>query len=84
MAFYKPEEITEIATNTGVSKVQGSILKMLILGFFGGAFIAFGFLLDIRVMGTMPAEWLCNIYWRRSIPNRPYFSITCWGRLNYR
>lgn len=57
MAFYKPEEITEIATNTGVSKVQSSILKMLILGFFGGAFIAFGFLLDIRVMGTMPAEW---------------------------
>jgi len=57
MAFYKPEEITEIATNTGVSKASAGILKMLILGFFGGAFIAFGFLLDIRVMGTMPAEW---------------------------
>lgn len=57
MAFYKPEEIKEIAVNAGTAKANSTLLKMLILGFFGGAFIAFGFLLDIRVMGTMPAEW---------------------------
>ncbi|WP_010305109.1 formate/nitrite transporter family protein [Kurthia senegalensis] len=57
MAFYKPEEIKEISVNAGAAKANSTLLKMLILGFFGGAFIAFGFLLDIRVMGTMPAEW---------------------------
>ena len=30
---------------------------MLILGFFGGAFIALGYLLDIHVIGTMPKSW---------------------------
>lgn len=57
MAFYKPEEIKDIAINTGAAKANASLMKMLILGFFGGAFIALGFLLDIRIMGTMPAEW---------------------------
>lgn len=30
---------------------------MLVLGFLAGAFIAIGFLLDIRVTGIMPDEW---------------------------
>jgi formate/nitrite transporter len=30
---------------------------VLVLGFLAGAFIAFGFLLDIRVSGNMPKEW---------------------------
>ena len=57
MAVNKPEEITQIAINAGVTKVNSSILKMLILGFLGGAFIALGFLLDIRVSGSMPEAW---------------------------
>ncbi|WP_397537164.1 formate/nitrite transporter family protein [Rummeliibacillus pycnus] len=57
MAFNKPEQITEIAINAGVGKASYSIFKMLVLGFLGGAFIAFGFLLDIRVCGNMPAAW---------------------------
>ncbi|MGQ0415364.1 hypothetical protein ACT4UL_06745, partial [Bacillus sp. HC-TM] len=35
-------------------KAHLSLLPMLILGFFGGAFIALGYLLDIHVIGTMP------------------------------
>ncbi|MGG0658361.1 formate/nitrite transporter family protein [Rummeliibacillus pycnus] len=57
MAFNKPEQITEIAINAGVGKASYSIFKMLVLGFLGGAFIALGFLLDIRVSGNMPEAW---------------------------
>lgn len=38
-------------------KAHLSLLPMLILGFFGGAFIALGYLLDIHVIGTMPKSW---------------------------
>ncbi|GEK34043.1 formate/nitrite transporter family protein [Kurthia sibirica] len=57
MAFNKPAEIADIAINIGVEKVDSTVKKMLVLGFLGGAFIALGFLLDIRVMAAMPAEW---------------------------
>ncbi|WP_102691454.1 formate/nitrite transporter family protein [Rummeliibacillus pycnus] len=57
MAFNKPEQITEIAIGAGIGKASYSIFKMLVLGFLGGAFIAFGFLLDIRVSGNMPEAW---------------------------
>lgn len=57
MSFNKPAEIAEIAVNVGVEKIASPIKKMLVLGFLGGAFIALGFLLDIRVMAAMPAEW---------------------------
>ncbi|MGM7634939.1 formate/nitrite transporter family protein [Bacillus sp. Hm123] len=57
MAFNKPDKITEIAIEAGVGKVKLPIVPMLILGFLGGAFIALGFLLDIRVIGSMPPEW---------------------------
>ncbi|WP_203362604.1 formate/nitrite transporter family protein [Bacillus sp. REN10] len=57
MAFNKPDKITEIAIEAGVSKAKLPVPTMLILGFLGGAFIALGFLLDIRVIGNMPPEW---------------------------
>lgn len=56
MSINKPEEITQIAIDAGVAKANSSILKMLVLGFLGGAFIALGFLADIRVIGNAPAE----------------------------
>ncbi|MGQ0513149.1 formate/nitrite transporter family protein, partial [Bacillus sp. D-CC] len=43
--------------NSGRKKAHLSLLPMLILGFFGGAFIALGYLLDIHVIGTMPKAW---------------------------
>lgn len=57
MAFNKPAEITNIAIGIGEEKANSTIQKMVVLGFLGGAFIALGFLLDIRVMAAMPAEW---------------------------
>ncbi|HGH7178712.1 formate/nitrite transporter family protein [Bacillus luti] len=57
MSVYTPEEITELAANSGRKKAHLSLLPMLILGFFGGAFIALGYLLDIHVIGTMPKSW---------------------------
>lgn len=57
MAFNTPQETAEIAVNAGIKKHQTPLLPLMILGFLAGAFIAIGFLLDIRVIGTMPAEW---------------------------
>lgn len=57
MSVFTPEEITELAANSGRKKAHLSLLPMLILGFFGGAFIALGYLLDIHVIGTMPKAW---------------------------
>ncbi|GJM82821.1 hypothetical protein HMSSN139_53170 [Paenibacillus sp. HMSSN-139] len=41
----------------GIKKAHNPLLTVLILGFLGGAFIALGFLLDIRVISSAPAEW---------------------------
>ncbi|KFN04205.1 formate/nitrite transporter family protein [Bacillus clarus] len=57
MSVYTPEEITTLAANSGRKKAYLPLLSMLILGFFGGAFIALGYLLDIHVIGTMPKSW---------------------------
>nr|WP_269448521.1 formate/nitrite transporter family protein [Metabacillus kandeliae] len=45
------------AIEIGAAKVKLPFLSLLLLGFLGGAFISIGFLLDIRVSGTLPAEW---------------------------
>jgi len=37
--------------------VKLPLLSVLVLGFLAGAFIAFGFLLDIRVIAAAPPEW---------------------------
>lgn len=57
MSFYTPHETAGLAVNAGVKKHQTPLSSLIILGILAGAFIAVGFLLDIRVTGTMPAEW---------------------------
>ncbi len=57
MSVYAPQEIAELAASSGQKKSLLPLLSMLILGFFGGAFIALGYLLDIHVIGTMPKSW---------------------------
>lgn len=56
-SLYSPQQIREIAIETGEKKAKLSLTSILILGFLAGAFIALGFLLDIRVIGTAPKEW---------------------------
>ena len=57
MAYYKPEQIAKLTVETGTKKAKNSLSTVLTLGFLGGAFIALGFLLDIRVIAGAPAEW---------------------------
>lgn len=57
MSLHSPKEIAALAIQAGVNKSRASLANLLILGFLAGAFIATGFLLDIHVIGTLPAEW---------------------------
>ncbi|KFI03623.1 formate/nitrite transporter [Bacillus sp. BSC154] len=57
MAFRKPDEIADAAIEAGVKKIKLPLPSLLVLGFLGGAFIALGYLLDIRVIGDLPKEW---------------------------
>ncbi|WP_239256980.1 formate/nitrite transporter family protein [Listeria ilorinensis] len=57
MAYYSPKEVTDITIKKGIEKANSSFLTLAILGFLGGAFISLGYLLYIRVAGTMPHEW---------------------------
>ena len=57
MAAKTPLEVAQYTAQTGVKKAQNPISSVLILGFLAGAFIALGFLLDIRVIASAPAEW---------------------------
>lgn len=57
MSLHSPQEIAELAVTAGEKKSRMPLLSMLILGFLAGAFIAIGFLLAIRVAGTLPAQW---------------------------
>lgn len=57
MSVQTPTEITNAVVQTGVRKSGLSLLSLLILGFMAGAFIALGFLLDIRVTAMLPHEW---------------------------
>ena len=57
MAAKTPLEVTQYTAQTGVKKAQTPVSSVLILGFLAGAFIALGFLLDIRVIASAPVEW---------------------------
>lgn len=57
MAYHAPSKIAGIAIEAGVQKTKLSLSTMLMLGFLGGAFISLGFLLDIRVTGSLPQQW---------------------------
>lgn len=56
MAFNSPETTAEIVRDVGIKKATSPISKTLLLGFLAGAYIAFGYLLAIRVTGTLPEE----------------------------
>ncbi|WP_409299709.1 formate/nitrite transporter family protein [Peribacillus sp. SCS-155] len=57
MAFHSPQQVAQKAVEAGVRKASLSLLDKLLLGFLGGAFISLGYLLDIRVIASLPAEW---------------------------
>ncbi|PWK13159.1 formate/nitrite transporter family protein [Tumebacillus permanentifrigoris] len=57
MSFHTPQKVAELAVEAGVRKANLPASTLIVLGFLGGAFIAFGFLLDIRVTGNLPKEW---------------------------
>lgn len=57
MAYHKPAHIAEVTVENGIKKAHNPLLTVLILGFMGGAFIALGFLLNIRVVASAPKEW---------------------------
>ncbi|SET37281.1 formate/nitrite transporter [Salinibacillus kushneri] len=56
MSFHPPKKTAELARDHGVKKAHLPLSTMLALGFLAGAFIAFGFLLDIRVTGNLSDE----------------------------
>lgn len=57
MAAKTPLEVAQYTAQTGMKKAQSPVSTVLVLGFLAGAFIALGFLLDIRVIASAPAEW---------------------------
>ncbi|MDQ1146092.1 MAG: formate/nitrite transporter family protein [Bacillus sp. (in: firmicutes)] len=57
MAFHSSQRIAELAVDAGAKKASMRAEHALLLGFLGGAFIALGFLLDIRVIANLPKEW---------------------------
>jgi formate/nitrite transporter len=57
MAYNTPQRVAELSVESGIRKSHLPLRTVLVLGFLAGAFIAFGFLLDIRVSGNMPKEW---------------------------
>jgi formate/nitrite transporter len=62
MAYKTPQETTEAAVESGVSKASSPVGKVLVGGFLAGAYIAFGSLLaiavtsglDTKLWGTLP------------------------------
>ncbi|WP_438446221.1 formate/nitrite transporter family protein [Gorillibacterium sp. sgz5001074] len=56
-AYLTPQEIAEYTTEAGYRKATLPLHTTLALGFAAGAFIALGFLLDIRVIASAPAAW---------------------------
>lgn len=57
MGYHSPRKIAQIAIESGKTKAGLPLLSMLVLGFLGGAFIALGYLLAVRVSADMPHEW---------------------------
>jgi formate/nitrite transporter len=57
MGFVKPDQIALRTVTAGLKKANMPLSVQLPLGFLGGAFIAIGFLLAIRVSGGLPPSW---------------------------
>lgn len=56
-SYLTPKEIAEYTSESGYKKATSPLRTVLALGFAAGAFISLGFLLDIRVIASMPEEW---------------------------
>lgn len=57
MSYYNPDQIAEATVEKGIAKARNPLPAVLILGFLGGAFIALGYLLYIRVTASAPESW---------------------------
>lgn len=57
MGFHTPQRIAELSIESGERKANLPLLSALILGFMAGAFISLSYLLDIRVVASLPEEW---------------------------
>ncbi|MBT2679414.1 formate/nitrite transporter family protein [Bacillus sp. ISL-35] len=57
MAYHPPYKIAQLTVEHGQKKANLPFSSVLVLGFLGGAFISLGYLLDIRVIATLPEEW---------------------------
>jgi formate/nitrite transporter len=57
MAYRNPGQIAEAAVEAGAAKARMPLISQFVLSFLAGAFIAIGFLLDIRVIANVPAQW---------------------------
>lgn len=56
-AVLDPKSILRSAAEKGAAKAALAPIKMLILGFLGGAFIALGYLACLRAISLAPHEW---------------------------
>lgn len=57
MAYHPPYKIAQLTVEHGQKKANLPFSSVLVLGFLGGAFISLGYLLDIRVVASLPEEW---------------------------
>lgn len=57
MAYHPPYKIAQLTVEHGQKKANLPFSSVLVLGFLGGAFISLGYLLDIRVVASLPDEW---------------------------
>ncbi|OMP65747.1 formate/nitrite transporter family protein [Domibacillus epiphyticus] len=57
MGYHPPKKMANLAVEAGKTKAELPLQSMLLLGFLGGAFIAIGYLLAIRVTGNLPEDW---------------------------
>jgi formate transporter len=57
LAYHPPYKIAQLTVEHGQKKAHLPFSSILVLGFLGGAFISLGYLLDIRVIASLPEEW---------------------------
>lgn len=54
----EPKGILEYSANKGLAKAQNGADRLAVLGFLGGAFISVGYLAYVRIVASMPHEWV--------------------------
>lgn len=57
MGYTKPEQLADLAVETGVKKASLPLRAQALLGFAAGAFIGLGFLLAIKASAGVPESW---------------------------